>query len=192
LIALLLLVFVRHFLEHVQQIRVLPVDVSKNFDRCLELEERFFIFENFLSLLNQKLDHFDWQVDEGYRLGIFLSIVHNVVVQVINEDIHDKGDLVIHVLLGDACNGLFELTAPLFLDVKSLGLILLRLQVFIKKSLQLFALVLFSQALFRDGREVLIHILRDGILFFIDLRRSTSSALHIIIINYYSNFNVSA
>jgi hypothetical protein len=120
------------------------MDVSKNFDRCLELEERFFVFENFLSLLNQKLDHFDWQVYEGNRLGILLSIVDNFVVQVINEHIHDEGDLVVHVLLGDASNGLFELPAPLFLDVKGLRLILLRLQVFIKKSLQLFSLVLFS------------------------------------------------
>ena len=37
LITLLLLILVRHFLEHVKKVRVLPMDISKNFHWGLEL-----------------------------------------------------------------------------------------------------------------------------------------------------------
>jgi hypothetical protein len=150
LIVLLLLVLVRHLLEHVQQIRILAVDVSENFDRGLKLIERLFILEHFLSLLDEELDHLNWEVDERDRLGILLSIMDNLVVEVVNEDVHDEGHLIIHILLGDVGNGLLELLAPLLLDVQGLGLVLLWFQVLVEQSLKLLPLVLLPQPLFLD------------------------------------------
>lgn len=49
-----------------QQVRVLPVDVSEYLDRCLKLDKRLFLFELFLHFFNQELNHLDWEVDEWH------------------------------------------------------------------------------------------------------------------------------
>ena len=59
----------------------------------------------------------------------------NLVVEVVDEDVHDKSHLVIHILLGDVGDGLLELLAPLLLDVQGLALVLLGLQVLVEESL---------------------------------------------------------
>ena len=76
--------------------------------------------------------------------------MHDLIVQVIDEDIHYEGDLVVHVLLGYVSDGFFELFSPLLLDVQGLALVLLWFEVLIKESLQLLALVLLSQSLLLD------------------------------------------
>mgnify|MGYP000939168349 CR=1 FL=1 len=50
-VLLLSLVLVAHLFEHVKQVGVLPMNISEDLHRCLELNQRFFIFETFLSLL---------------------------------------------------------------------------------------------------------------------------------------------
>ena len=94
--------------------------------------------------------------------------MNNFVVKVIYEHIHNESHFVIHVFFGDVGNGVFELSTPLLLDIEGLALVLLGFQVFVEESLKLLALVLLSQALLGDGREVLIHVLWNGILFFVD------------------------
>ena len=150
LIALLLLILVRHLLEHMKKVGILPMNVSKNLHWCLKLVERLFVFEHFLSLLNQKLNHLNRKIHKWYRLGVLLSIMHDLIVQVVDEYIHYEGDLVVHVLLGYVCDGFFELFSPLLLDIQGLALVLLGFEVLIKESLKLLALVLLSQSLLLD------------------------------------------
>lgn len=38
LVALLLLIFVTHFFQHVEEVGILPMDISKNLDRSFELD----------------------------------------------------------------------------------------------------------------------------------------------------------
>jgi hypothetical protein len=49
LILLILLVFIGHFFEHMKKIAVLTVNITKNFDWCLELQQWLFIFKYFLN-----------------------------------------------------------------------------------------------------------------------------------------------
>ena len=95
--------------------------------------------------------------------------MHDFIIQVVDEHVHDEGHFVIHVLLSNVGDGLFELFAPLFLDVEGLALVLLRLQVFVEESLQLLPLVLLTQTLFLDRREVFVHVFGNRVLLFIDL-----------------------
>ena len=74
----------------------------------------------------------------------------DVIVEVVNEHIHYKGHLVVHVLLGDGRDRLLELLAPLLMDVQGLALVLLGFQVLVEESLQLLALVLLPQPLLLD------------------------------------------
>lgn len=126
------------------------MNISKNFNRSLELVERLFVFKHFLSLLDQKLDHLNWKVYEWNRLGVLLSIMYNLIVEVIDENIHYKGDFVIHILLGYVCDGFLKLFSPLLLDVQGLALVLLWFQVLIEESLKLLALMLLTQSLLLD------------------------------------------
>ena len=63
LIALLLLILVRHLLEHMKKVGILPMDVAKNLDWRFKLVERLFVFEYFLSLLNQEFNHLNGKVN---------------------------------------------------------------------------------------------------------------------------------
>lgn len=94
------------------------MDITKDFDWGFELNERFFIFKTFLGLLDQKLNHFIWEVYERHTLRIFLSVSDNIVVQVIDDDIHDKHIFVVDVLLWNVSDAFFELPPPLFCDVQ--------------------------------------------------------------------------
>lgn len=88
----------------------------------------------------------------------------DVVVEVVDYHVHDEGHLVVHIFLGDALDALFELAAPLLLDIQGLTLVLLGFQVLVKESLELLPLWLLSQALFGDGGNEAIHVFGDGIL----------------------------
>lgn len=93
------------------------MDISKNFDRGFKLVEWLFVLKDFLDLLDEELNHFIGEVDEGDRLGVLLPIVNDLIVEVVNEDVHDESDLVIHVLFGDVGYSLLKLLAPLLLNV---------------------------------------------------------------------------
>ena len=106
--------------------------------------------------------------------------MHNVVVQVINYDVHDESNLVIYLFLGDVGNALLELAAPILLDIQRLALVLLGFQVLVEESLQLLPLRLLSQALFSDGGNEPIHIFGDRVLLSVNFRRGASSAFHLV------------
>jgi hypothetical protein len=61
-VLLLLLVFVTHLFEHVQQVAILPMDISKDFHRRFKLNQRPLILKALLSLLNQKLNDLNREV----------------------------------------------------------------------------------------------------------------------------------
>ena len=71
IVLLLRLVLVSHFLEHMKQISVLTVDVTKDLDWRLKLNERLFVLKALLDLLNQKLNHLVRKIDEWDTLGVF-------------------------------------------------------------------------------------------------------------------------
>lgn len=76
--------------------------------------------------------------------------MNNLIVEVVNDHVHNEAYFVVHVFLSDICDRLLELFAPLLLDVKGLALVLLRFQVPVEESLQLLALVLLPQPLLLD------------------------------------------
>ena len=90
LVLLILLVFVSHFFEHVQQVAVLAVDVTEDLDGCFKLKEWLFIFKYFLYLFQQVINYLLWQVDEWYVLRILSLVVHDFIVQVEDNNVHNE------------------------------------------------------------------------------------------------------
>jgi len=117
-VVLVLLVLITHFLEHVEQICVLAVDVSEYFHWSFKLDNWFLIFEDFLRFFDKELDHFVWEVDEWHTLWVLRPVSDNVVVKVVNDYVHDKRDLISQVLLWNLLQSFFELLSPLFLNVE--------------------------------------------------------------------------
>lgn len=177
-IVLLLFVLICHFFEHMEEIRVLSMDVSKNFYWCLELNKRPFIFKFFLNFFDEKLDNLKWQINVRNILWVFSFVENNIVVQIKDNYVHDKSKLVVHFFLRDARKAFSKLTAPFFLNVKSLLFVLSRLQIPIKKSLQLLSIWFLSQILLMYCRNESIHVLRDWVLVFVNFRGCASSTLH--------------
>jgi len=118
-----------------EQVRVLAVDVTKYFDRCLELNELSFILEALLDLLDQKLDHLNWQVHKRHTLWILSLVCDDVKVEVVDDGVHNKHGLFEHVLLRNVGYRVFELLAPFLLNVESFGFILLRFKILVEQSL---------------------------------------------------------
>lgn len=118
LILLVLLVFICHFFEHVQQVAVLAVYVTEDLHRRLEHQQWLLVLEYFLDLLEKVLDDLLGQVDEWYILWILSLVINNFVVKVVDNDIGNEFLLVRHIGLRDHLKGLFELFAPNFLDVE--------------------------------------------------------------------------
>ena len=154
------------------------MDISKQFDRSFESYKSSLIFKLLLGLFYKKLNYFDWQVHERNVLGVLLFVLYDVIVQVVDDYVHDKGKLVVHVFFRNTLKALSELTAPFLWDVQSLLIILCWFQILVEKTLQLFALRLFAKALLRYGRNEPVHILRNRVLFFINFRGCASCALH--------------
>lgn len=135
LVLLVLLILVSHLLEHVQQITILAVDVSENLDGRLELKERLLFLENAGDLLEQEADDLLGQVYEWHVLGVLPLVVHNFVVQVVNNHVHDEVAFIHHVRLRNLLDGFIKLLAPYFLDIEGLGHVLLWLEVPVEKNL---------------------------------------------------------
>jgi len=118
LLLLLLLVLVCHLLEHMEEVTVLAMDVAEYLNRCLEQKEWFLLFENFLSFLQKEVDDFLWQVNKWYILRVLSLVVHYFIVKVVDDNIHNKFQLVLHICLGDLLETLLELLTPYLLDVE--------------------------------------------------------------------------
>ena len=116
----LILVLLLHFLEHVKQVSVLTVNITKDLDGRLELDECLLVLEDFLGTLNQKLDHFTWQVNNGYILGVLGLVRDNIIIQIVDDDVHDEHGLLLHELLGNDRGGFLELTTPFLSDFECL------------------------------------------------------------------------
>lgn len=116
-VTLLCFVLIAHLLKHVNEIRILSMDVSKYFDWSLKLHEWLLVLEYLLYLFNQELNHFIWEVNEWYTLWVLCFVSDDVVVQVVNYYIHDKDHLVVKILLWNVGNPFFECFTPFFLDV---------------------------------------------------------------------------
>ena len=112
------------------------MDVTKDLYWRLELKEWFFIFKYFLYFFEQMIDYFLGQVDEWNIFGILALIVHNLVIQVVDNDVHDEFLLVYLICLRDLLEALFKLLTPHLLDVQRLGLVLLRLQILTEQLIQ--------------------------------------------------------
>lgn len=97
LILLVLLILVGHFFKHMKQIAVLAVNITEYLDWGLKLQQRFFIFEYFLYLLEQKVDNLLRQIDERHIFGILAFIVNNLVVEVVDNDVHNELHLIYHI-----------------------------------------------------------------------------------------------
>jgi hypothetical protein len=108
------------------------VDISENFDGGLELDKWFFLFKYFLHFFNQEFNHFNWKVDEWHRLWILLPIENNVVIKVVNHDVYNEIDFILHIFFGNRRHALLEIETPLFLHVQSFRLVLLWLQVLVE------------------------------------------------------------
>lgn len=117
---LILLILVAHLLEHVQQVSVLTMNIPEYFHWCFESDEGFFILEFLLHFLDEELDYLNREVNEGHCFGVLLLVVDDVIIEVVNDHVHDEGDLIIQVLLGYTIQPLLKLLAPLFLDVQCL------------------------------------------------------------------------
>lgn len=63
-VLLVLLVLVAHFLEHVQQICELAVNIPKYFDWGFKGNKRLLVLKYFLNLLDKEFDHLRRQVHE--------------------------------------------------------------------------------------------------------------------------------
>ena len=77
------------------------MDVAKDLDWSLELEQRLLIFELFLSFLKQVVNYFLWQVHKRNVLWVFFLVVNYFIVEVIDDDIHYELLLIGHVGLGN-------------------------------------------------------------------------------------------
>jgi hypothetical protein len=131
-VLLLLLVFVTHFFEHVEQVCVLTMNVTKDFYWSFKLDEWLLIFKTLLNLLDQELDHFIRKVNEGNTLRIFASIAHDIMVKVVNDNVHDEGDLIMKIFLRNISDCLFELFTPLFLNVQRFHFVLLWFEILVE------------------------------------------------------------
>ena len=176
LILLVLLVLVRHLLEHVQQIAELSVNISENLHRRLELKQRLLILKYFLNLLQQVINNFLRQIHEWDVLRVLPLVSDDLVVEIVDNDVHDEPLLVLHVRLCDLRQGLLELLAPYFLDVQRLLSILLGLEVPVEKRLQLLLVGLLAQALLLNGGEVFVLARGQGLVCCLRLRCCTAAS----------------
>ena len=110
----LVFVLLLHLLEHVEQVGVLAVDVAEDFYWSLKSDKSLLFLEYSSDPLDQKLDHLAWQVNNRYILRVLGLIIDDVIIQVVNDDVHDKHSLLVHQFLGNGLGGFLELAAPLF------------------------------------------------------------------------------
>ena len=78
------------------------------------------------------------------------------------------------ILLGNVGDTFLELLAPLLLDVQTLRLVLLWLEVPVKQSLKLLPILLLTQGLLLDGWNILVHFFRNRVLLLVTFGRSAS------------------
>ena len=149
-VTLVVLVFVIHFLKHVNQIYVLAVQVSEYFNWSFELNERFLVFEAFLSLFDQELYHFDWKVYVGHTLGVLGFVLYDLVVEVVNDHVHDESGFALDVLLRNVRETLLKLSTPYLLNFFFILIILLRPHVLGTQSVQLLLVSFVRKALLHD------------------------------------------
>ena len=102
-----------------QQVGVLTVDVAEDLDGRLELDEGLLLLEYSRYTLDQKLNHFTRQLNDRHVLRVLGLVEHDVVVEVVDDDVHDEARLLGHHLLRDCLRGLLELPAPFFGDFQS-------------------------------------------------------------------------
>jgi hypothetical protein len=161
------------------------MDVSEQFYRGLKSYESSLFFKLLLGFLDKKLNNFDRQVYEWNVFRIPLFVLHDVIVQIVNDYVHDKRHLIVHVLFWNTLKALSELTSPFLWDVQSLLIVLCWFQILVKKTLKLFALRFFTKALLRYRRNEPVHILRYFVFLFINFRRCATRALHFLASSYY-------
>jgi hypothetical protein len=171
-ILLFLLVFVSHFFEHVKKVGVLSVNITKDLDWGLKLHKWLLIFKAFLNLLNQEFNHLVWEVNEWNAFWVLASVTNNIMVKVVNNDIHDEGELVVEVFLGNIANSFLELLTPLFLNVERFHVVLLGLQIFIEQTLKLLSVLLLSKALFINAWHKFKVVLWDSVFLLVGLGSS--------------------
>lgn len=73
-VLLLGLILVAHFLEHVQQVLILPMNVSKNLDGCLELHQGLFVLKALLNFFDKELNHLVGELDKRDALRVLVSV----------------------------------------------------------------------------------------------------------------------
>ena len=133
-----------------------------------------------MSLLDQKFDHLVRQVYIWDVLWVLLLICDDLVVEVVDDHVHDEDGLVVEILLRNVGYSLFELSPPLFLDVQGLRLVLGWLQVLLEEGLQLLAVVRLAQSLLLDGWEILEVVLGDADILLVVLREGATGAIHLL------------
>jgi hypothetical protein len=119
------------------------MNIAKDFDWSFKLNEWFFVFKTFLNLLDEELNHFVGKVDEWHTLGILASVTDDVMVQVVDDNIHDEHNFIVQILLWNSSDCFFECLAPLFLNVKRFHVVLLRLEIFVEQCLKFLTVCLF-------------------------------------------------
>ena len=77
--------------------------ITKDLNRSFKLYQSTFVLENLLHLFDKKVNDFDWKVNKWYGLWIFSLILHYVIIEVINDDIHDENDFIRQLFLGYTC-----------------------------------------------------------------------------------------
>ena len=156
------------------------MDVSEYFDWRLELHERLLLLEYFLGFFDEELDNLDGQVDERDYLRVLLPVSDDIVVEVVDDDVHNKVGLILQVLFRNTCDGLLELLAPLLLDVEGLGLVLRGTQVPVEKQLELLPVLFFEKALVVDGGQISLKLFWEYVLLLVTFGNGAASAVHIM------------
>ena len=83
------------------------------------------------------------------------------MVQIIDDAVHNEHCLVVNVFLRCVGGPLFELSSPLFLNIKRFLVILDGFEVSIKESLKLLSIMFLTKTLFHYTWEELVVILWD-------------------------------
>ena len=152
-----------------QQVGVLPVNVSKNLDWRLELDKRSLVLEGFGCFFKQKLNHLNGQINERYALGIFRLVLDDVVVKVIDGKVHDELSFVGHIFFEHARESFLELLSPLFLHIHVLLVGHVGSTVLVKQGLQLLLVILLVQSLLGYARQEALVVLRQLVLPLVQL-----------------------
>lgn len=117
-VVLLVFVLVCHFLEHIDEVTVLAMDVTEYLNWCFKLHKWLFVLKTLLSPFYEGLNHLNWKVNEGHTLWVLGPISDDIVVQIVNDRVHEEHGFLLQILFSDVTRAFFELLAPLFLDIQ--------------------------------------------------------------------------